>query len=683
MTIEEETSVNGKGKKRNPFRRKQNDGSSEHGSDGSSANQRKLRWAQHLGHKDHVPVEEETEESLKSHTWKVPSGKKLHWSPRLGHNKSHGGANNEDLAAEDESKEAPRKHPWNKAAKNQLGLHWSPQPGRKKRDGGDTGDCASSDKGQQDHLRIPPRRGHTSRGASVSDGYSSENGSPQNGDLGIPRQVGGSPAHCEDGGANKKFLWHQRNAELSDSLSDDTGISEGSIKNEKVADRMRRIHQKLKGKKAHWRYRLGEHRIDEEEEQHLTLGNELDPLEGFYQQSIAGDLEIARDKGALTFAKESRTYSLNRGRSSTEPCVTFAGLDDRHYDHRFQRVHSLDGNTSPRNIPVAGSCDSDITSLRGSHSDSTSSFVSDTVANIRRDSDIIKSLGAAPGLLTEDSPVRNHSKASENKEFRVKPFHCFDPAVYMTEPEIHEFMLQPSQNVEFLESYIAPSTKRTTKIKVSGETERFWGTTDDGRVGSLRVEVLGCIGLASVKPDVSAYLICGDVPFVTDVIPSCRSPRWPPNCKRAAVFPVHHAYARLFAGVFASKKDKANDEFCGRVVLDLAALRPNTEYDVTLPLRASSFIYDRRPRGVIRLRFSLHWFSERAAVWSYLKSPHSLVTTPFGDNPSVLCGDPKTFRNVAITVHGQDLPGQFTRKAFQATMREFNLTRVNLIVSQE
>ena len=155
---------------------------------------------------------------------------------------------------------------------------------------------------------------------------------------------------------------------------------------------------------------------------------------------------------------------------------------------------------------------------------------------------------------------------------------------------------------------------------------------------------------------------------------------WPSNSKRAAVFPIHHAYARLYAGVFATKKDK-NDVFCGRVVLDLAALRPNTEYDVTLPLRASSFIYDRRPRGVIRLRFSLHWFSECAAVLSYLKSPHSLVAGPGDDNPSVLCGDPKTFRNVAITVHGQDLPGKYTRKAFQATMREFNLSRLNLIVS--
>jgi hypothetical protein len=36
--------------------------------------------------------------------------------------------------------------------------------------------------------------------------------------------------------------------------------------------------------------------------------------------------------------------------------------------------------------------------------------------------------------------------------------------------------------------------------------------------------------------------------------------------------------------------------------------------------------------------------------------------------PTIPCGDPKTFRNVAVTVHGQDFPGKYTRGAFRATM---------------
>lgn len=445
---------------------------------------------------------------------------------------------------------------------------------------------------------------------------------------------------------------------------------------------MQRIKRKLNplaNKKSQWRYNsVGEHRIDEEEEHLLPLGSELDPLAKFNPHSLAGDLAGDREtaEGHTAFARSGKKFSPNRRRSSTEPTITSADFDEI----QFHRVQSLERNTSPRSLSPKstqerGSYESNVIGLRGGN-------------NGLRDSDVISlgaSVGAVSGLLPEEGPVhtyRKGDKKAENKEFRVKPYRCFDPPMYMTEAEIHKFMLQPSENVAFLDSFIAPSTKRTKKIEVAGEMERIWGNTNDGRIGSLRVEVLGCVGLASYKPDVSTYLICGDVPFVTDVISSCRSPRWPPNCKRAAIFPVHHAYARLYAGVFASKKDKANDEFCGRVVVDLSSLRPNTEYDVTLPLRASSFIYDRRPRGVIRLRFSLHWFSERAAVWSYLKRPHSLAASPFGDNPSILCGDPKTFRNVAITVHGQDLPGKFTRKAFQATMREFNLTRLNLIVSR-
>ena len=213
---------------------------------------------------------------------------------------------------------------------------------------------------------------------------------------------------------------------------------------------------------------------------------------------------------------------------------------------------------------------------------------SDTVTN-RGDSDVM-SLGASvggPSILREESPVGK--RKGPNKQFRVKPAYCFDHPVYMTDSEIHQLMLQPSRNVQFLDSYIAPSSKRTKRMDVRGETERIWGTTDDGRVGSLRVEVLGCMGLAPVSPDVSVYLICGDVPFATDVLPSCRSPRWPPNCKRAAVFPVHHAYARLFAGVFASKKDKTNDQFCGRVVIDLAALA--TEYGIRRHSTITSILF--------------------------------------------------------------------------------------------
>lgn len=122
------------------------------------------------------------------------------------------------------------------------------------------------------------------------------------------------------------------------------------------------------------------------------------------------------------------------------------------------------------------------------------------------------------------------------------------------------------------------------------------------------------------------------------------------------------------------------DFYCGRIVIDIPQLRPNTEYDITFPLRQSAFIYDRRPRGVIRLRFSLHWFNERAVLLSYLKRPRNPLafSRQAKKFPTIPCGDPKTFRNVAVTVHGCDFPGKYSRGSFRATMREFNLYQQNI-----
>jgi hypothetical protein len=282
-----------------------------------------------------------------------------------------------------------------------------------------------------------------------------------------------------------------------------------------------------------------------------------------------------------------------------------------------------------------------------------------------------------------ESQREDQGLEDDGKKLRTKPYHAFPSPVYMTEGEIYQNMMQPSDEFEFLTSYLNPSTKATRRAKVPDVVRRHFGSPrEDGRIGSLRVEVLGCVGLDRAKPDVSIYMVVGDCAFATDIIPGARSPMFPSSAKRAAVFPLHHAYARLFIGVFDVKEKKKNeaDHFSGRVAIDIPPLRPDTEYDVTFPIRASTFIYDRRPRGVVRLRFSLHWFSERAVVMSYLKRPRNPLafSRQAKKQPTIPCGDPKTFRNVAVTVHGQDFPGKYTRGAFRATMREFNLYQQNV-----
>lgn len=273
---------------------------------------------------------------------------------------------------------------------------------------------------------------------------------------------------------------------------------------------------------------------------------------------------------------------------------------------------------------------------------------------------------------------------SIKKRFRVRPYHCFaDKPVSMTEEEIYDDSLKPSENFIQLKSYLAPTSKSVMRAQIPDNVREIFGAPDqDGRIGALKVEVLGCVSLNRTKPDVTVYLVCGDVAFCTDVLNGYRSPMWPSVSRRACVIPLHHAYAKLYVGVFDAKKrkNKENDVFCGRVAIDLASIRPDTEYDTTLPLRASAFVYDKRKRGVIRIRFSLHWFNERAAVISYFKSVKSLAdTSPLVEGqPAIPCADPKTFRNVAVTVYGQDLPGKYSRNAFRATVREFNLYQQNL-----
>lgn len=285
----------------------------------------------------------------------------------------------------------------------------------------------------------------------------------------------------------------------------------------------------------------------------------------------------------------------------------------------------------------------------------------------------------------EEPEIRRggQSLTEDTRKVRVRPYRCFDGPCYMTDGEIYKDMMKPSTNFVFLKSHHPPTTaKKFESHTVSDRVRKLYGTREDGRIGSLRAEVLGCVGLARTKPFSAVYLVSGDNAFCTDVLNNFRSPMWPSISTRAAVFPVHHAYAQLYCGVFdvRARKGKENDVFCGRVVIDLATLRPNTEYDVTFPIRASSFIYDRRPRGVVRIRFSIHYFSERAAVLSYFKKPKWETNSPAKQikQPTIPCAEPKTFRNVAVTLHGQDFPGKYTRASFRATIREFNLYQQNL-----
>ena len=200
-------------------------------------------------------------------------------------------------------------------------------------------------------------------------------------------------------------------------------------------------------------------------------------------------------------------------------------------------------------------------------------------------------------------------------------------------------------------------------------------------IGLLKLEILQCFGLPRLdavgENDTFCLAVVGSYAFKTDIMPPVANPMWLSKMRRACIFPLFHAYARLYLGVFDDDGDAERDDFAGRVVLDIARIRPGCTYDVTLPLRQSSHVYMRRLRGSVRFRFHVSWYNERAAMLSYIPrgipkfEPHERVT--------VNCCDKKSFQNVALTVHGTHPPGRFSMKLVKALVREINFTRVHIL----
>lgn len=127
----------------------------------------------------------------------------------------------------------------------------------------------------------------------------------------------------------------------------------------------------------------------------------------------------------------------------------------------------------------------------------------------------------------------------------------------------------------------------------------------------------------------------------------------------------------MFVGVFDDDGPGANDDFAGRVVIDMARLRPHSVYDIFLPLRLYQNTFVKKPRGVIHLRLRLDWYNEKKALLSYLKLPKK--TEPLGNSVTLNCADLKAFRNVVLTVQGKDVPGRFKQLVQKGLQREMKL----------
>lgn len=234
----------------------------------------------------------------------------------------------------------------------------------------------------------------------------------------------------------------------------------------------------------------------------------------------------------------------------------------------------------------------------------------------------------------------------------------------MTEKELYKEMSTNSENWEDFRQQIV-------------------GDRDEEMIGSLHAEVLACHGLPKLdkftNTDAVCYFVCGPFAFATDVIDGFCSPVWPSKSRRACIFPLFYAYQELYVGVFDDDGAGQNDDFAGRVVVDVSRLRPNSEYDVYLPLRQYRNTHVKQPRGVIHLRLRVEWHNEKKAVLSYLKRPQK--TKQLGNTVTLNCADLKAFRNVVLTVQGKDVPGRWKQLVQKGIQREMKLYKLVMKVS--
>eukprot|EP00934_Nitzschia_sp_Nitz4_P009128 Nitzschia sp. Nitz4//scaffold119_size111653//78566//82018//NITZ4_004204-RA/size111653-processed-gene-0.172-mRNA-1//1//CDS//3329533878//9118//frame0 len=246
-----------------------------------------------------------------------------------------------------------------------------------------------------------------------------------------------------------------------------------------------------------------------------------------------------------------------------------------------------------------------------------------------------------------------------DERFKVLPDDAY-PNTYMSREELRQEMNQKSV-------YFHDTRAKHHKGK---------------ELGQVRLEILQCFGVPCSKltreSSVYCVAVCANHAFKTDVMPHVANPMWLAKMRRACLFPVNHAYSRLFIGVFDdASQEEGDDEFVGRICIDISRLRPGCSYDFTLPLRVSPHVFTRQPRGSIRVRLHLIWQSERDAVMSYI--PTAPPTCRPDDSVFVSCLDDQSFRCVALTVHGSHMPGKFSLDNLKATVREVNFTRIHIM----
>lgn len=168
-------------------------------------------------------------------------------------------------------------------------------------------------------------------------------------------------------------------------------------------------------------------------------------------------------------------------------------------------------------------------------------------------------------------------------------------------------------------------TQWLTKEQMEIETLKpstNWVSVGHGTLGTIYLEVLSCHGLPNLDlahlnnvSDPFVGIVFEDAMVRTNVIWNSLNPHWLPWANRAFMLKVRHPTSILMLGVF-DYDDVLTDHHdpIGRVVINTAFFRCNTEYVLHYKLHHDPRQMDADPRGTIRIRLRIEWEDEREAM---------------------------------------------------------------------
>lgn len=265
-----------------------------------------------------------------------------------------------------------------------------------------------------------------------------------------------------------------------------------------------------------------------------------------------------------------------------------------------------------------------------------------------------------------------HASAQEIEFLDFKDRHpkakVIRPTIYKPTPEIKNFSKPRGSKVNLLrvKPHANPNdvehTTWMSKVKIEHECIKpslRWIKSGKGHVGRLFVELIKCDHFLS-SFNAFAGIVVEDTFVKTDMIQSCKKPRWMPWSRRSFILPIVHPRSPVILGIFHHEKI-GYDRPVGRVVIDLAKLKNHVEYFLTFRLHSDPILRQKKPAGTVTLRVRLEWKEEIDLMSQTLASAPRFI---------VNVDTEKEFKTVRYLCRGEVNIGNASVETVSGLMRE-------------